>query len=754
MLGLPGERARVGGGRDRRVDGRQIHLRVERCRATLAAGLQQRARQQDHGGGAAVRGGPERDADTVTAGEAADHEETEPVAVEQVRLLRVGDAAVGLGDGLLAHAEPAVLDLHRVARADLFAGDQHLGVRRRERRGVLDEFGEQVGEVGDGRAHHGDAGEAPDVDAGVVLDLGDRRADHVQQRHRLAPGTAGRGTGEDDQALGVAAHPGGEVVEPEQVLQLGRVLGAALHRVQQRQLPVHQHLAAPGQVDEDAGDAGEHLGALDGGGERRTLHGVEGLAHLAELVVPGLDDGRLGLDVDLLPRPQPPHRGGQPPTGQLQRGVAQFHQLDDEPAADPHGDQQRQDDGGEAEEDGGAARAQHPEAVRVGIGPRLGTGGRQHGIQPMLHGGRRRRPVGAGGAHGSDAAAGGVDRVLQPEQGLGLLVVRHLPVGGEVRGLQVRCGGGDEGEAGVTCAGELLVLLRGHPPRGLSGLHGGVLAGQHLASLGEFQQHPRVGGGGAVLHGRQRTDDAEAAVHDARVGGRRAGPVHLPSLDAGAEPAQRGGGGVQRLDAAGQRGRQTGGVGFAALDVLAQGGHGGVGGLGPAVVVGHPDLAGRGQVGEGRGAFGLDRREGGVQGLQQRLVDVLQAHQGVDLLGGGDGGEAPQGEQRDNRDHQQRDDAGAHGARAQPQAQRQRVGAVGDRPSLVGGRPGVGRTRTRRDPGSGGAGGGGGGRGSRGRGGGRHRGTAGAWRRPSALTLAARCCAVGESATNAEVRKR
>ena len=67
--------------------------------------------------------------DAVPGREPADHEEPEPVAVEEVERLGLFDAPVGLVEGLLAHAEPAVLDLQDVAVADGLAADPHLGVR-------------------------------------------------------------------------------------------------------------------------------------------------------------------------------------------------------------------------------------------------------------------------------------------------------------------------------------------------------------------------------------------------------------------------------------------------------------------------------------------------------------------------------------------------------------------------------------------------------------------------------------------------
>ena len=61
-------------------------------------------------------------------------------------------ALVGLVDRLRRHAQAAVLDLDREAVRHQLPADLHPGVRRRVRRGVLDQLGEQVDDVGDGPA--------------------------------------------------------------------------------------------------------------------------------------------------------------------------------------------------------------------------------------------------------------------------------------------------------------------------------------------------------------------------------------------------------------------------------------------------------------------------------------------------------------------------------------------------------------------------------------------------------------------------
>ena len=111
------------------------------------------------------------------------------------------------------------------------------------------------------------------VDAGEVLDLADGGADDVGQRDRAATAAGRLGAGQHQQRLGVAAHAGGEVVEPEEVLELVGVVLVGLELVDELDLAVEQRLVAAGQVDEDVADAlAEQRGLLGGDLDRTVLH--------------------------------------------------------------------------------------------------------------------------------------------------------------------------------------------------------------------------------------------------------------------------------------------------------------------------------------------------------------------------------------------------------------------------------------------------------------------------------------------------
>ena len=130
------------------------------------------------------------------------------------------------------------------------------GVGRRERGRVLEQLGDEVRDVGHRAARDRELLVDPDqLDAGEVGDLGRGGAHDVEQRDRLLPLSGLLGTRQHEQALGVAAHAGGHVVELEQRGQRGRVVLVALEVVEQLELAFEQALVAAGEVHEEVAHA-------------------------------------------------------------------------------------------------------------------------------------------------------------------------------------------------------------------------------------------------------------------------------------------------------------------------------------------------------------------------------------------------------------------------------------------------------------------------------------------------------------------
>ena len=167
------------------------------------------------------------------------------------------------------------------------------GVRRRERGRVLEQLGDEVGEVGDRASRHRERlVDAEQLDAGEVGDLGRRRTHDVDERDRLLPLTRLLGARQHEQALGVAAHAGGHVVELEQRVERAGVVLVALEVVEQLELALEQALVATGEVHEQVAHALAEQPRLllrDLRGHRLDV--VERAGELADLVL------RLDLDI-------------------------------------------------------------------------------------------------------------------------------------------------------------------------------------------------------------------------------------------------------------------------------------------------------------------------------------------------------------------------------------------------------------------------------------------------------------------------
>ncbi len=223
----------------------------------------------------------------------ADHEQAHALGYRRVDGGRVRELVVDVREVLGGQTDALVVDLdHDAAVGETGRGDADLGLRGGERRGVLQQLGQQVHEVGHGAAVDLGLRDAGELDALVLLHLGGGGAQHVDQRDRLVPAAAGLLAGEDQEVLAVAAHTGREVVQLEEVLQLVRVGLVVLQVGDQGQLALDQRLVAARQVGEDRVDVAPQQGLLGGEPDGLAVDLVEGAGDLADLVA-GVDrDGR------------------------------------------------------------------------------------------------------------------------------------------------------------------------------------------------------------------------------------------------------------------------------------------------------------------------------------------------------------------------------------------------------------------------------------------------------------------------------
>jgi hypothetical protein len=279
----------------------------------------------------------------------ADHEQTHPLGGRHVGRRRLRQHLVGPRQRGRAHPEALIDDLDQRARALGARDDPHDGVRPGERGGVLQQLGEEVDQITDR------VSDQVQVVAGLVahplvlLDLGTRREQHGTQPDRSVPPSAGLRTGQHQQALVVAPHAGGEVVELEQVLQLVRIALLAFELVEEFQLPLDQDLTAAGQVDEHGVDVAAHQRLLDRDVDGAAVHRHERLGQLAELVLAAEDRRRHVDRADrAVDRAQPVEGHRQLDLGDAQRLTAQQPHRPGERAPDQqrdqHGDQEHRQD--------------------------------------------------------------------------------------------------------------------------------------------------------------------------------------------------------------------------------------------------------------------------------------------------------------------------------------------------------------------------------------------------------------------------
>ncbi len=303
--------------------------------------------QHDQRGRTTGVGGAQLDADAVTQGQPADHEQTHAAGDRDVHGGRRGEPLVDRGQVLGGEADAGVVDLdEHTAVGQRVTGDPDLRLRRGERRGVLQQLGEEVHEVVDDAAGDLGGGHRGQFDALVLLHLGGGGTEYVDQRHGPGPPTAGLLAGEDEEVLAVTAHTGREVVELEEGGQLVRIGLAGLQFGDERELALDEALAAAREVGEHRVDVASQQRLLGGQTDRLAVHVVEGRGHLADLV-PGVHTDGLdgGVDVLRVRLGELPDELGQPVLGDAGRGVLEPAQRADHgPRHDECADQRHPED--------------------------------------------------------------------------------------------------------------------------------------------------------------------------------------------------------------------------------------------------------------------------------------------------------------------------------------------------------------------------------------------------------------------------
>ena len=155
--------------------------------------------------------------------------------------------------------------------------------RWREGQPVLHEFGEQVGDIGDGVPAYPHRLHGRDQDPPVLLHLGDGGLDDFQAVGGCRRGPRRVLSGQDQQAFGVAPHTGGEVVELEELGEGVRVEFLPFQAGDEAELAAYEVLVAAAEIGERFGGVAAQAGLLGGQVEGGVFHLVQGRRDLGDL---------------------------------------------------------------------------------------------------------------------------------------------------------------------------------------------------------------------------------------------------------------------------------------------------------------------------------------------------------------------------------------------------------------------------------------------------------------------------------------
>ncbi|CAM3589151.1 hypothetical protein NOZE110980_05960 [Nocardioides zeicaulis] len=274
--------------------------------------------------------------DLVALGEAGHHEQTHAAGGVGGCLGAVREVAVELLELGRGHAEAGVGDGDGDATVDGLGRQPH-GLRgRRVGQRVVDQLGEQVDQVGGRLVAHAGAEVRQDLHALVVLHARGRGLQRLTDGEAEGAGGAVGGVGQDEQRVGRAAHPRGEVVEAEQRLEALGVLLVVLQTLDLRELLVDQGVRAARERHEHRVDGLAELGLAGGEVDGLAVEVVDRSRDLSDLLVGG-DVDRLDR-LRLLAGPDPGDGVGQAVAGHRERALADLADRLEERSGDVEGD--------------------------------------------------------------------------------------------------------------------------------------------------------------------------------------------------------------------------------------------------------------------------------------------------------------------------------------------------------------------------------------------------------------------------------
>jgi hypothetical protein len=303
-----------------------------RARPTTGARIGQDAGGQvDPGRHAGHRRRRQLHLDAHLGGEPADHVVAQEPGRRGQEVALAAQPLVGPVQLVLVHPDALVADRDQVAVAEPPAVDLDLHVRRGEGQAVLDQLGEHVREA---------AGHRAGTMASSTRRSVTRRYSSTSDTAARMTSVSGSGSGplpraggadEHQQALRVAAHAGGQVVELEQVRQPGRVGLLPLQPGDEAELAAQQVLVAAAEVGQRLRAGAAQLRLLGRQAVRRLLHPLERVGHLAHLVARAARHLHRSGGPSRRRRPPP---GGPPPAALARQPVRLTGQRGQRPASD------------------------------------------------------------------------------------------------------------------------------------------------------------------------------------------------------------------------------------------------------------------------------------------------------------------------------------------------------------------------------------------------------------------------------------
>ena len=188
----------------------------------------------------------------MPCGQAGDDVEPQRPGRGNVDVTGLSKPLVEFGQLLGRDAQAGVGNLNPQAATEQgLTGDHDLGGWRRELGGVVEQLGQEVCDVVYGASRDQVRRHDAELHPWILLDLAYRCSDDIEDRRCRTRAAHLLDAGQNQEALGMPADTGGEVVDAEQGSELVGITFTRLQTLDSAQLTVDERLRTPRQVDDD-----------------------------------------------------------------------------------------------------------------------------------------------------------------------------------------------------------------------------------------------------------------------------------------------------------------------------------------------------------------------------------------------------------------------------------------------------------------------------------------------------------------------